>query len=98
MAILIDEEKKSGIGILSVLTWVLIIGAIGGAVYYVFFAQPQIVSQITAPANFQNTQQLLNLGVSPKDVIESPAFQSLKQYITPLQPAAGGRANPFLGT
>jgi hypothetical protein len=98
MAILIEEENKSGVGILGVLTWVLIIGAIAAAVYYVFFAQPQLVAKITAPVNFQNTQQLLKINVSPKDVIESPAFQSLKQYITPLQPSAGGRANPFLST
>lgn len=97
MAIIVEEEKKNGAGgILTILTWLVIVGAIGGAVYYVFFAQPQLVGKITAPAGFQSTQQLSKINLNPQDILESQSFQALKQYITPLQPATAGRPNPFL--
>jgi len=97
MAIIVEEEKKSGAsGILMIVTWLAIIGAIAGAVYYVFFAQPQLVGQIVAPAGFQNTQQLSKINLNPQDILQSPSFQALKQYITPLEPSTTGRPNPFL--
>ena len=41
MAIVVEEEKKGGMGILTILTWVLIIGAVAGSAYYLFFKQPE---------------------------------------------------------
>lgn len=99
MAIIIEEEKKNGTGgILTIITWLVILGAIGGAVYYVFFAQPQLVGKITAPAGFQNTQQLSQITLNPQDLLQSPSFQALKQYVTPLEPATTGKPNPFLAS
>jgi hypothetical protein len=97
MAIVVEEEKKGGVGILSVLTWLVIMGAIGGVVYYIFFEQPQLIGQISTPINLQNTQQLSQINFSSKDILQNPAFQNLKQYITPIQPTGAGRSNPFLG-
>lgn len=97
MAILIEEEKKNGTGgILTILTWLIVLGAILGAAYYLFFAQPQLVGKITAPAGFQNTQQLIQINLNPQAILQSQSFQALKQYITPLQPSTTGRPNPFL--
>lgn len=97
MAIVVEEEKKGGVGILSILTWLVIMGAILGTVYYIFFAQPELVGQISAPAGFSNTQQLSKITISPQDILKNPSFQNLKQYITPIQPTGAGRQNPFLG-
>ncbi len=96
MAIVVEEEKKGGMGILTILTWVLIIGAVAGSAYYLFFKQPELVGQIAAPTSFKNTEQLSKLNVSPKDVVDSLS-KSFRQYVTPLSPANKGRSNPFLG-
>lgn len=97
MAIVIEEEKKGGIGILTVLTWLAILGAIGGAVYYIFFAQPQLVGKIIAPPGFEKTQEIIKINLNPKDVVDS-LTKSYKQYISPLQPSTVGRPNPFMGS
>lgn len=96
MAIVVEEEKKSGPGIFGVLTLLLVIGAVAGAVYYVFFKQPDLVGQIAAPVNFKNTEQLSKINLNPKDVVDSLG-KTFKQYVTPVTPGAKGRSNPFLG-
>ena len=96
MAIVVEEEKKGGMGILTILTWVLIIGAVAGSAYYLFFKQPELVGQIATPTSFKNTEQLSKLNVSPKDVVDSLS-KGFRQYVTPLVPRNMGRTNPFLG-
>ncbi len=96
MAIVVEEEKKSGAGILSIITWLLVIGAVAGTAYYLFFKQPELVGQIAAPTSFKNTEQLSKINLNPKDVVDSLS-QSFRQYATPLAPVSKGRPNPFLG-
>lgn len=96
MAIVVEEEKKSGAGILSLITWLLVIGAVAGTAYYLFFKQPQLVGQIAAPSSFKSTEQLSKINLNPKDVVDSLG-QTFKQYVTPLSPVSKGRSNPFLG-
>jgi Tfp pilus assembly major pilin PilA len=83
-------------GILTVLTWVLIVGAVGGSAYYLFFKKPELVGQLAAPSSFKNTEQLSKLSLNPKEVVDNLSV-SFRQYVTPLSSSNRGRTNPFLG-
>lgn len=96
MAIVVEEEKKGGLGILTVITWVLIVGAVGGSAYYLFFKKPELVGQISAPSSFQNTQQLSQLNLDPKSVVDNLS-KTFRQYASPSSPIGQRRSNPFLG-
>ena len=97
MAIVIEEGKKTNI--LRIAGWLVIIILICAAIDYVFFAAPESVV-ITPPANFQYVAPLAQVSLHPEDVLNSPAFQSLKApsfpLPTPKGPAAVGRTNPLI--
>lgn len=94
MAIVI-EEQRSGTKIVTVITWLAILLGVGAAIYYVFFKKPQFI-ELSPPSNFSNTGELAKIELNPEEIINSPGFQSLKQYVTPLRPTNFGRQNPFL--
>ena len=94
MAIVVHEQR-SGVNIVRILIWLVILSVIGAIFYYIFFKKPELV-EIVAPPNFQNTEELSKISLDPESVINSPIFQSLKQYITPPGPSNFGRPNPFL--
>lgn len=94
MAIVVHEQR-SGVNIVRILIWLMILSVIGAVFYYIFFKKPALV-EIVAPPNFQNTQELSKINLDPESVINTPAFQSLKQYITLPSPSNFGRPNPFL--
>ncbi|MBU6500334.1 MAG: hypothetical protein KGJ89_00695 [Patescibacteria group bacterium] len=94
MAIVLEEEKNKT-NIVSIITWLAVLGIIVAAVYYIFFNQPQLV-EVAAPANFQNVDPLSKIKLNPEDVINSQSFQSLKQYVAPPVPGNAGRDNPFV--
>ena len=93
MAIVVEEESPK-VSAVSVLIWLIILAIVAVAVYYIFFAKPELV-EIVAPPAFRNVDTLARVVINPNDVVGSQAFQALKQYIT--IPAIGnaGRANPF---
>ena len=98
MAIVIEEGQKKS-NLLAIVGWLVFLAVAGGAVYYIFFAQPQLVS-IPASGNMSVIEPLTEGSVDPQSVIEGKAFQSLKSTVTlptPQGPAAvGGRSNPFI--
>jgi hypothetical protein len=94
MAIVIEEEGNKT-NIVGTVTWVVVLVIIVLTIYYVFFAQPQLV-EVVAPANFKNIDPLANVTLNLEDVTGNRNFQNLKQYITPISPGNYGRSNPFL--
>ncbi len=94
MAIIVEEETKK-VSIISILAWVGILGIIAAGVYYIFFAQPELVEYVVPPA-FQNINPLSQVNLKPDEVINGQGFQSLKPYITAPQTNNAGRPNPFL--
>ncbi|MDO8536845.1 MAG: hypothetical protein Q7R94_01205 [bacterium] len=95
MAIIIEEEGGK-INIVRVITWIAILAIIVIAVYYVFFAQPQLV-EIAVPPTFRNIETIAKgIGLKPDEIIGGPAFRSLQPYITLPVPGNAGRPNPFL--
>jgi len=94
MAIIVEEEKSRG-GIIKLVMWMGLLVIIAVAVYYIFFAQPQVVEFAIPPA-FVNINPIAAVSVNQEDVINSPAFQALKPYVTIPTPTTNGRTNPFL--
>lgn len=96
MAIVIEEEKKSGSGIVTLFLWVILIGAILAGAYYIFFKQPELL-EVAMPADFKNTEQISKIELKPEELLNNAQFKSLKAHIPiPLTPSTG-RPNPFLG-
>ncbi len=98
MAIVIEEGQKKS-NMLAIVGWLVFLGIAAGAVYYIFFAQPELVA-IPASGNVSVIAPLTQNSLDPQAVIQSKAFQSLKSTVTlptPQGPASvGGRSNPFI--
>ncbi len=98
MAIVIEEGQKKN-NMIAVVGWLVFLGIAAGAAYYIFFAQPQLVT-IPAAGSVSIIAPLTQNSLDPQTVIQSPAFQSLKSTVTlptPQGPASvGGRSNPFI--
>lgn len=95
MAIFVEDKADSGV-VVNIVIWIVILVIISASVYYIFFKQPQLV-EFTASPSFQNIQQLSKISISSDKLINNQTFQSLKPYITAVQPDNLGRDNPFLG-
>lgn len=97
MAIIVEEgEKKSSV--LNILGWLVFLGVIAATVYYVFFAQPQLVV-IPSTGTIGTIAPITQAAASPNTVMQSPAFQALKSTVTlptPQGPASVGRPDPFI--
>ncbi|MCL5733516.1 MAG: hypothetical protein M1334_02525 [Patescibacteria group bacterium] len=93
MAIVI-EEKKTKSGFVTVILWLVVLGIIIGAAYYLFFNQPQLI-EVVVPGNLQSAQNLTKISVNPQ--IVEPLLQSLHSYIQSTgAPTNIGRPNPFI--
>jgi hypothetical protein len=99
MAIIIDEEKKPT-HVFAILAWLGFLIVISVAVYYIFFAAPQ-VAVLPTTGSLSAIAPLASSTIQPQDVINSPAFQAiLKGTTIPAPSSTGpvsvGRSNPFV--
>jgi len=93
MAIVIEEEK-GGVSFGLILGWVVILGIIVIAVYYIFFKSPELLdSTLNSGIDIGPIGNIVD--VDPQAIIRDPGFSARHELIA--QPTAGttGRANPF---
>ncbi len=95
MAIVVSEEGEQKIDILNIAIWVFLLVLIGVAAYLIFFRKPELV-EVVSPSSFKNIDPLAKVALNPQEVVNSPDFRSLKQYVPLPSPASVGRSNPFL--
>ncbi|HTY40077.1 MAG TPA: hypothetical protein VMC43_03245 [Candidatus Paceibacterota bacterium] len=95
MAIVIEEQRENGSNLGSVLVWVGILIIIAAAVYYLFFAQPELI-EVAAPSGFQATEQITKIDLNADDVVKSGSFAALQEHVTLPTNDQFGRPNPFL--
>ncbi len=95
MAIIVEEEKKGGGGFIGFLTWIILIGVIAFAAYYIFFKKPEVVD-VVIPANFENINQITAKRIEPEEIQNNPVFKSLITDPTYPTNVQIGRVNPFL--
>lgn len=95
MAIVVEEEKSKS-NIVSILMWLVIIGVVIYLAYYLFFAHPEKID-LNLPVSVSSTTELVNISISPDQVLGSDKFKAL----TPSEPASStamtGKTNPFMG-
>lgn len=97
MAIIVEEGEKRT-DLFGIVGWLVFLGIAAAAVYYVFFAQPELVA-IPSSGSLSAIAPITQTPVHPAAVIQSPTFQTLKSAITlpsPQGPAGVGRTNPFI--
>ena len=97
MAIVIQEEQKSGLGIMGLLIWLSVLMAIAGSAYYVFFKNPGLVGDGGASdARAEIAVQLAKVKANADELLKNQKYASLKDNTPPLNPQSKGRTNPFL--
>lgn len=94
MAITFEEEKKN-VNIGSILFIAALAIILFGGGYYIFFKSPDIIS-VDSPERIREINQISRLEVEPESILQSPVFQSFRDYRTPLTIPQTGRSNPFL--
>jgi hypothetical protein len=97
MAIIVDEgEKKTNL--FGIIGWVVFLGIAAASVYYIFFAQPELVV-IPATGSLGTIAPIASTAIQPSAVIQSGAFQALTSTVplpTPQGPVSVGRTDPFI--
>ena len=94
MAIVINEEKKGNGGWFGIGLTVLVVLIVGIAVYYVFFAQPEVINTVT-PLKLQSIDAIGALHFDPQSVVNSPLFNGQRQSIALPPVPAGSNSAPF---
>lgn len=97
MAIVVEQEHAPRFGFVKIILWLIIIGVILAAVYYLFFKRPDTIPELITPNTFKNTSNLSKINLNPETVIQHPVFRSLKEHVPPFPTSTPGRANPFGG-
>jgi hypothetical protein len=94
MAIIIEDDKRRP-SIVPILIWLIVIGVVLAAAYYLFFNQPELIP-LPTPANLENTDALANIQFDPQEIV--PQIQALTTYVAEPSSTADivGRTNPFL--
>jgi len=97
MAIIVEEnERKSSV--LGIVGWLVFLIAVAVGIYYIFFAQPELVT-IPATGSLGTIAPIAQLSLHPETVVQSGAFQALTSTIalpTPAGPVTVERTNPFV--
>ena len=96
MSILIEEEKRP-IPWFPILIGLLILGAISGATYYLFFAAQPGIEVVLSPAlrSVNNIADQLDK-FEPSLITTSDEFKALRVYTGPPTVGEIGKANPFM--
>lgn len=94
MAIVIQEEKRN-INWFALVVFILIIAAIVGAIYYLFFLQPSLIEKL-APPQLQSIKELAKIKLNPEEIVNNPRYQILKMYVNPIEIGPMGKNNPFI--
>lgn len=95
MAIIVEEEKKKFNWVL-IFTTLIILVAIGSAVFYLFFINPEQVEIFISP-ELRSLSDFEKINFKPNDLLENTKFKSLRNYIEFALPSQGaiGKTNPF---
>lgn len=93
MAIVVEEEKKN-------INWITILSVAAGlavaffGAYYLFFKQPELID-VVVPAELERLRVISEAQFNPREVVDSPSFQGLRDFSGTLSTPRTGKANPF---
>lgn len=93
---IVFEKQKSAVNWFALLVFLFLVGFVGFAAYYLFFAPVPKIQAILPPA-LQDANRFSKLEfIDPSSILQNPSFSRLKQYVTLPGPGRLGRPNPFL--
>jgi len=97
MAIIVQEEKQTSVGLLYILGWIIFGIIIIVGIYYVFFKNPEIYEAAIPLKGNENINQVVEISshTSFESIAENPVLRSLKNYIDIPQNIYTGKENPF---
>lgn len=90
------KQRKSPFSLTGVFGFLITIGVLALAAYYLFFA-PTPAFEVIIPGPLERTQTISTFDLDPKTVFNSPEFRSLDSYDKLPTGGTFGRPNPFLG-
>lgn len=93
MAILV-EEKNQGSGRFKVLLVVVIAALLIAGTYYLFFAPTPFI-EVIVPSELESISKISESGLNATSILNSPVYQSLRQYAGDIEIGEKGRPNPF---
>lgn len=95
MAIQLEDDKK-GINWVAVFTVLIILSAVGSAIFYIFFINPEQVEVFISP-ELRSLSDFEKISFKPNDLLSNASFQSLKSHVNFSLPSQEmiGKANPF---
>lgn len=98
MAIIVEENGGKRSNLLGIIGWLVFLAVAAVAVYYIFFAQPELVT-IPATGAIGTIAPITQISLQPSSVIQGPAFEALTSTVplpSPQGPAGVGRPDPFV--
>lgn len=96
MAIVMDERRTPGSGIISVFIWLILLGSVAVGVFYVFVKKPELIP-ITPPKGFKDAQAVSKIKLEAEPVVSKLNPPHFDSHITVPPARTSGRSNPFLG-
>lgn len=95
MAIVVEESKARGAGIISFFIWLVFLVLIGMGVYYVFVKKPDLIP-VAEPKSFQDAQAISTIKLDSQAIVSKLNPPSFDSHITIMPAQTNGRQNPFL--
>ena len=92
MAFAFQEESNKSL--FNIIVAVLIVVAVGGGVYLLFFAKAPLIEMV-APPEVGSVTELSKVDFSASDLSGSAVFSSLKRNVSEAEAGPAGRVNPF---
>ena len=93
MAIVVEQEKKKANWI-TILSVAVFLGVVFFGGYYLFFKQPELID-VVVPAELERLRVISSVRFDPREVVDSPAFQGLRDFAGTVPAPRTGKANPF---
>lgn len=94
MAIIIEQEKKP-INWIGILTGAIIVVALFGGAYYLFFKNPQILETATTGGKLGSVKNITEIKFDPEPIIQRMQTDFNVQLDATIPEATPGRQNPF---
>lgn len=93
MAIIVEEEKKK-VNWITILSVGIFLAVVFFGAYYLFFKKPELID-VVVPAELERLSAISSVRFDPREVVDSPAFQGLRDFSGTVSAPPTGKANPF---
>jgi len=94
MAIAIEKEKSKA-NWFGIIIFVLVLAAVIGIAYYLFFAATPFIETIV-PTRLKSAGEIAKIEINPQELFDNPVFKNLRQYVNTIEVQPAYNPSPFL--